>query len=148
MESYFTVGVKEEDLEAARDPAEEDSALSSRLKTQQEEGKTKMEKLLDEFSRKQIEIKEEPQPVPDDEPVEKPSDDKDEPEELDEDPLPPEDVPQNGEDSNLPGDDENPDGTLADESRDGPDVNGGDQNGDASSSSDSSSEGEDDDNQD
>ena len=45
MESYFTVGVKEEDLEAARDPAEEDSALSSRLKTQQEEGKTKMEKV-------------------------------------------------------------------------------------------------------
>jgi len=143
MESYFTVGVAEEELEVAKDPAEEDELLNSRLKTQQEEGKFKLEKLLDEYSRKQIEMKEEPEVVPDDEPAEKPSDDEEE-----EDPLPEE--PENGEepenvgedpDSILPGDeDENPDGTLGESNQDSRDESR--LRDDSSSSSDSSSEGE------
>jgi len=68
IESYFAVGVKEEDLENATDPAEADQTLKSTLTTNQQEGKAKLDQLLDEYSRKQIEVKEEPEPVPDDEP--------------------------------------------------------------------------------
>lgn len=96
--------------------------------------------LLDEFSRKQIEIKEEAQPVPDDEPVEKPSDDDEEEEEESEDPLTAGEGGGAGDDINESLLDELDNGEQA-ESNDVGDHQEANENDD-SSSSDSSSESE------
>ena len=45
MESYFTVGLATEDLESVKDPADADTDLSSKLRSQHEKGKVKMEQV-------------------------------------------------------------------------------------------------------
>jgi len=97
MESYFSVGgsAGSDDVERVEDPADADQDLNSRLNSQSEEGKKKMDQLLDDFTRKQIEIKEEAEPVSDNEPEDKPSEDEEEEEDpLPDDPIPDPDQPQ------------------------------------------------------
>ena len=84
MESYFAVGAQDAELETVVDPAENDDLLKSTLEIQRKESKAKMDQLMDEYSRKQIETNEVAEAVPDDEPVGNESEEEPEEDEPDE----------------------------------------------------------------